>query len=252
MSDQRSWPKIKSSTLADQVYEAVRNRILDGELQPGEFAREQELSDAMGVSRTPVREALGRLASEGFLERIPHRGFRVPDEAVSRILEVYPIVSALELLAGRLAFPQVDDDDLAELRSINERLREAMEAEDVEAAIELNNDFHALIAERSGNQTLIELLEEFRGQIRRLETWYYSYREHAEQSVREHSTLIAALETGELDRALSIVEHNMARTLYSLVEETGRDRSIPTEGVLQAAEAFLHQEDGAGSKVGAD
>lgn len=241
MSDQR-WPKIRSSTLADQVYEAVRNRILDGELEPGEFAREQELSSAMGVSRTPVREALGRLASEGFLERIPHRGFRVPTEAVSRILEVYPIVSALELLAGRLAFPEVDDEDLEELRAINGELRDAMEAEDVDAAIELNNDFHALIADRSGNQTLIELLEELRMQIRRLETWYYSYRQHTEQSVREHATLIDALETGELERALAIFERNMAGTLYTLREETGRGPE--NESVAQAAEAFSHAENG--------
>src|SRR5690606_1919413 len=67
----RQWPQIKPLTFADQVYEALRDRILEGELSPGEFIREQEVSEAMGVSRTPVREALGRLASEGFLERIP-------------------------------------------------------------------------------------------------------------------------------------------------------------------------------------
>lgn len=238
-----TWPKITSSTLADQVYEAVRNRILDGELESGEFAREQELSDAMGVSRTPVREALGRLASEGFLERIPHRGFRVPDEALSPILEIYPIVSALELLAGRLAFPRVGDEELAELRRINADLRAAMEEEDVDSAIELNNRFHDLIARRSGNQTLVEQLEELRVQIRRLETWYYSYREHTEQSIREHASLIDALETGELERALAIFERNMARTLYTLLKETGRGPGY--DGVMQAVEAFSGNGEGA-------
>ena len=60
----------------------------------------------MGVSRTPIREALGRLASEGFLERLPHRGFRVPEESLGNLLELYPIVASLELLAGRLALEQ--------------------------------------------------------------------------------------------------------------------------------------------------
>jgi len=249
MPDER-WPKITSATLADQVYEAVRNRILDGELEPGEFAREQELSDAMGVSRTPVREALGRLASEGFLERIPHRGFRVPSEAVSRVLELYPVVSALELLAGRLAFPSVDQADLAELRKINARLREAMEAEDGQEALELNNRFHALIAERSGNQSLMELLDELRSQIRRLETWYYSYRQHTQQSIREHDSLIEALETGQLERALAIFERNMAGTLYTLLEETRRGSE--TEGLAQAAEAFSKGNGAPTAPAGAD
>lgn len=230
------WPKIRSSTLADQVYEAVRDRILDGELEPGEFAREQELSDAMGVSRTPVREALGRLASEGFLERIPHRGFRIPAQAVSRILELYPIVSALELLAGRLAFPSVTEEDIERLREINQRLRDAVEEEDVTAAIQLNEEFHALVAERSNNQSLVELLDDLRMQIRRLETWYYSYGEYGKQSIREHDSLIKALETGQLQRALNIFERNMASTLYALLEESGDRPSM--KGAVQAAQAF--------------
>lgn len=235
MPDQ-PWPRIRSSTLADQVYEAVRNRILEGDLEPGEFAREQELSEAMGVSRTPVREALGRLASEGFLERIPHHGFRVPTEAMSRVLEIYPIVSALELLAARLAFPRVDGADLDELRSINAELKEAIAAEEIERAIDLDNRFHALIAERSGNRRLLDLIDELKSQIWRLETWYYSSRENAEKSVREHTTLIKALETGKLDLALAIVERNLAGTLVILLEET--DEGPAREGLAQAVEAF--------------
>lgn len=217
------WPKASSATLADQVYRAVRDRILDGGLEPGEFAREQGISDAMGVSRTPVREALGRLASEGFLERIPHRGFRVPEASVSELLDLYPIVSALELLAGRLAFPRATEETTRQLRLINDRLREAVAEGDVQGAIELNNRFHALIAEQSGNQRLADLLEEFRGRLRSLETWFYSYEEHGEQSLREHDALIEALETEALDRALEIFERNMSLTMSTLLEETGRD-----------------------------
>lgn len=216
------WPKITSSTLSDQVYQAVRDRILEGELEPGDFAREQEISDAMGVSRTPVREALGRLASEGFLERIRHRGFRVPEDSVDQLLELYPIVSALELLAGRLAFPRVEHEDLAELRRINEELKQALAGEAVDEAIELNNRFHAFVSERSGNGRLVDLLNDFRSQLRRLEKWFYSYQEHGERSVNEHDALIDALEAGELDRALAIFERNMRLTTTALLEETER------------------------------
>lgn len=217
-----SWTRIAPSTLADQSYRAVRDRILAGQLAPGDFVREQDLSEALGVSRTPVREALGRLATEGFLERIPHRGFRVPEQSISRLTELYPIVSALELLAGRLAFPHVKEADLTELRALNERLERALEAGDVDEAIAANEAFHGLIGERSGNARLGEMLWEVRSQLRPLERWYYSSPAHGEQSVREHASLIAALETGALERALGIFERNMALTLTSLREETER------------------------------
>ena len=205
-------------TLPDRVYAAVRDMIISGRLKAGEFVREQDLSDGLGVSRTPVREGLGRLASEGLLERIPHRGFRVPARTLAGLLELYPIVSALELLAGQLAFPSVDGGDLVELERWNERLGRAVESGLVEEAIACNESFHGLISERGGNETLAEMLTELRSRLRPLERWYYSSREHGAQSVREHASLIEALETGELERALGIFQRNMALTASSVRE----------------------------------
>ncbi|HJO04672.1 MAG TPA: GntR family transcriptional regulator [Acidobacteriota bacterium] len=103
-----AWPTLATATLTDQVYTVLRDRILAGDVSPGEFIREQEVSDAAGVSRTPVRDALGRLASEGFLERIAHRGFRVPEESITDLLELYPILGTLEVLAGGESFPRLE------------------------------------------------------------------------------------------------------------------------------------------------
>lgn len=216
------WPRIAASTLADRVYHAVRTRILEGRLAPGEFVRETGLTRAMGVSRTPVREALGRLASEGFLERIPHRGFRVPDEPVGDLLELYPIVAALDLLAGRLALPRLSADDIETLKTINARLAAAGENEDVHDLIELNSQFHHLFGERSGNRRLSELLDDLRGQLTRLEIWYYSDREHTRRSVEEHDDIIRAIEAGNHDEALSLLENNMYLTNKLLTEEERR------------------------------
>lgn len=210
------------ATLADRVYEEVRGRLLEGDVPEDRFIREQGLSDEIGVSRTPVREALARLASEGFLERIPHRGFRVPDESLSRLLDLYPIVSALEVLAGRLAFPGLDAGDLEQLRRINDRLRAAVDAADATAAVDENDRFHALVAERSGNERLSRLLEDLRAQLRRLETWYYSDPSHGRRSVREHEELVDALEEGRRDRALEILEGNMRLTRTELLREAGQ------------------------------
>lgn len=216
---QSPWPKASQTTLADQAYNAIRSRILDGDLALGEFVREQEVSEALGVSRTPVREALGRLASEGFLERIPHRGFRVPEEPMAELLELYPIVSVLEVLAGRLALPRLTQEDVEQLKEINRKLAEGRDTGDVRRLIELNNEFHHFICERSGSQRLTDLLDDLRSQVRHLELWYYSKRDRTEESVAEHDELIRAIEEDDHERALEILERNMALTYRRFADE---------------------------------
>lgn len=218
------WPKVSQTTLADQAYNAIRSRILDGDMALGEFVREQEVSAALGVSRTPVREALGRLASEGFLERIPHRGFRVPEEPLSALMELYPIVSALELLAGRLALPRLTPDDVERLKEINREMADSRDGGEVRRLIELNNQFHHFLCERSESQRLSELLDDLRSQVSRLELWYYSQRNRTEESIAEHDELIRAIENGDHDHALELLEHNMALTYRRFSEEQREDR----------------------------
>jgi DNA-binding GntR family transcriptional regulator len=212
------WPLPEARTLSEQVYRAVRARIMDGALSPGTFLREKDLA-SMGVSRTPIREALGRLASEGFLERLPHRGFRVPDESLGNLLELYPIVASLELLAGRLALERFTPSDIAELKEANHQLAKARDQGDVKAMLDFNNRFHRLISERGGNRRLATLLDDLRSQLTRLELWYYSHRDRTQRSIREHEEIIAAIASDDRSRALSLLERNMSLTYRSLVDE---------------------------------
>ncbi len=212
------WPLPETRTLSQQVYRAVRARIMDGSLAPGEFVREKDL-EAMGVSRTPIREALGRLASEGFLERLPHRGFRVPEESLGNLLELYPIVASLELLAGRLALERFTPADLEALKAVNRSLAEARDRGDVGAMLEENTRFHRLISERGGNRRLALLLDDLRSQLTRLELWYYSHQDRTQRSIREHEEIIAAIEAGDRPRALALLERNMSLTYRSLVDD---------------------------------
>lgn len=197
-----AWPHISTSTLADRVYSVLRDRIVHREIGPGVFIREQEVSQALGVSRTPVREALGRLASEGFAERIPHRGFRVPEESIDDLLELYPIVAELEVLAGKTALRRLDAGDLRMLREVQSRFEDAVHRDDPPAGIELNRQFHHLLLRKSGNRKLSELLDDLRSRILRLELWSFAHINQREASVRQHEDILDAIEQDAFDRAL--------------------------------------------------
>lgn len=215
------WPQIEPTTLADRVYQVVRNRILHRELSPGTFIREQEVSRATGVSRTPVREALNRLASEEFLERVPHRGFRVPQRPWEVLLEIYPIVTALEVLGGSLAMPHVTPADLRRLRELNQRL--AAPDEPPRARVEHNNAFHKILSDRSGNSRLAELLDQLRTQVTLLDLWYFSIPENVEQSVADHEAILAALEEGDQEGVLGGLRNNYNRGREALEAEMRRE-----------------------------
>ena len=209
---------IRARTLSDQVRDVLLQRVVAGELAPGGFIREELISAELEVSRTPVREALARLASAGFLERLPHRGYRVPERAQGALLDSYPIIATLEVLAGRLAFPRAAPQDLHALRELNDELSDAVEAGHAAAALDANDRFHAYVADLADNPRLASLLSELRAPLRPLEEWFYSSRANGERSVAEHDSLIRALETGELGDALAIFERNMALTRRVLEE----------------------------------
>ena len=213
-----SWERLTSTTLTEKVYQALRDRILAGKVASGEFIREQEVSEGLGVSRTPVRESLGRLASEGFLERIPHRGFRVPKESIGELVELYPIIGALELLAARLSFPGIDNDALARIRAVKRDYEAAKREKDIGASIELNNQFHHLLSEKCGNRRLCELLDELRLEVKRLEVWAFSDMSEWEASIAEHDEILQAIEGKDFERGLAVLEKKRLTTYNDFVE----------------------------------
>lgn len=223
MSPSVSWPVLGNArTLRDDVYEAIRQRLLEGVLKSGTFLRETELGDAMGVSRTPVREALGRLASEGFLVRIPHRGFRVPQRSMVELMHLYAVLQVLEVLAGELAFPHLGEAELESMEEANRAFSQALERNDTATAVRMNERYHQVVSDRCGNPVLRELLEEFRGQIRRLEFVDFA---HALEEVsngirrrwiRQHQDMIDAVRRGDFEGAKRILYEN--RSIASLTE----------------------------------
>jgi DNA-binding GntR family transcriptional regulator len=225
------WPVIGSSrTLAQRVYEVMRDRILANELSPLAYVREEELATAMMVSRTPIREALNRLATEGFLERLPHRGFRVARRSIEELAHVYTVLQSLELLACELAFPHITPADLARLEEANAGFATAIAANDVSTAVDLNDRFHHLFAELSGNPVLSRLLDDLRQQVHRLEVLDFSSvllgSEDEDQTpisrdtwVKQHAEFIEALRAGDQRHALDIMRANRSFVFHKKVDQ---------------------------------
>lgn len=178
---------------------------MSGELAPGHALREEEISRQLRISRTPIREALGRLASEGFVERIPRRGCRVPQESFTKLFDLYPIVSALEQLAGRASLALLNAADIAQLREVNDRLHSAVQKPDAPEAVRINDQFHEVLCGKCPNRTLLTLLKDLRSRAKPWETWSYSCKRLGEFSVREHKKIIRLIEKRDLGKALDLV-----------------------------------------------
>lgn len=193
---------IQHSNLRDQVREELLNWLGDGRLPPGQRLEEERLSRALGVSRTPLREALTSLASDGLVEAVPRRGFRVPKLSAERVRNLHPIVGALEGLAVRLSGSQAGF--LApQLETLNERLGSAHLS--VMQRADLDRRWHETLVSRNPNRELGQLLERLRGRLRPYAgSWERSARD-LEQARGEHAEIARLLAQGEVDQAAEAV-----------------------------------------------
>ena len=201
--------------LRDEVYDRVRNLIVTGEFEPGRRLRDADIAQDLGVSRTPVREALRRLEDEGLVEMSASRWTRVAELDVTEAERLYPIMWTLEALAISLT-ESIEPEHLARLREANDRLLRALMAHDGVAASQADADFHELIAQASGNQELLRLIRDLKNRLRRLEIFYFGSKVLAERSHEEHQAIIAALEHEDLLTAARISEQNWQGSLERL------------------------------------
>lgn len=146
--------------LKEHVYDYIAARIESGELSAGDRVSEQTICDAMGVSRTPVREALIQLASDGYLDNQPRRGFRVRGFDRQNAIEVFEIMGALDGQAAFLACPLLTDDDLAQLRFHVGSMDLAIDSGLITKYDDIQREFHRTYTQRCGNARLIKLIDQ--------------------------------------------------------------------------------------------
>lgn len=205
--NQQSLAPIARISLRNRVYEQLQRAIITGELEPGRRVRDQELADQLGVSRTPVREALQRLEDEGLIETRRGSLTRIMPLDTQAARDAFPVVASLHALATRIAMPRLTAADTDALRQSNGELADALLAGDVMRAIAADDRFHLRYVDCSGNTEIAPTLERLMPKIRRLEVAQFASIA-GRRSVEQHEAIIAASEQRDATLAAQLVEQN--------------------------------------------
>lgn len=214
------------SLLRDNAYKALRTAIVDGTLAPGERLRDDELSRWLGVSRTPIREALARLEQAGLVQTQPGRHTIVSPIDVREARAAQSVAAAMHELAVQEAITNISPGDLAAMRHANTRFAAALDAHDPDAALAADDEFHAVAVEASANPYIAAVLEQVTPVLRRLERIRFASRD-GRHSVALHEQIIARCEAGDSEGA-------------------GRAARDNWHTLIAAPEGAAHEERGAG------
>lgn len=206
--------------LRDVVFNTLRQAILRGELKPGERLMEIQLANKLGVSRTPVREAIRKLELDGLVLMIPRKGAEVAQISEKSLRDVLEVRRSLEALAARLACERISRQALSELKEAERAFEEVLGSDDITVVAEADVAFHSIIYIATDNQRLIQLLSNFREQMYRYRVEYLKRKECHPQLLSEHRDMIRFLENGEADEAIHITcQHidNQVKTVSGLL-----------------------------------
>ena len=205
--------RINRQSIREDVYNRLLNWIMDGALRPGEKIVDKELAEHMGVSRTPVREALRRLEDKKLVESAANRWTRVSKIPSTEPEMIYPIIWTLEKLALSIAIRTMTDEDFSKMDQANHEMKAALDNKNPVAASKADKDFHGIFIERSQNVHLINILEDLKIRYRRLEVNYFEGLSYAETSIEEHKTIISALRNRDIALADKTIHSNWKRSL---------------------------------------
>jgi len=200
---------VENLTLWQRVHERLREQILSGELEPGAELAEVALSEQLGVSRGPIREALGRLASEGLVTVRPRRGALVRSLSKEEFLELYQVREALEVMAVKLAVPRLRAEDFDALEGLIEKMARHAERDEVAEFFQANVAFHGRLLETSGNGKLQELYGQLLGQLGRYRLRSLLLRGNLQRSVAEHAAIVRAAKRGDVERAAHLMSEHI-------------------------------------------
>ena len=213
--------------LAEAVLRHISQDIVEGRLEPGQHLPELRVCEELGVSRSPVREAIQRLAAEGLVEVVPRRGAFVADLSPSEVGDVFEVRANLEALSARLAADVATESDVDELRAINQECVDAVDENDFSAFFERNDAFHRAIAGITGNAYLQRVRQAAAARTYRPLFLHLSNVDHLRTSVAEHAELVTAIEQRASAQAGRIAQEHLdhaMREAKSLVQKARSQR----------------------------
>lgn len=195
--------------LRDVVFNTLRQAILRGELKPGERLMEIQLANKLGVSRTPIREAIRKLELEGLVLMIPRRGAEVAQITEKSLRDVLEVRRALEELAVQLACLRMTPEGVTKLKYAATEFENVLGDEDITVVAEADVAFHDVIYLATDNERLISLLNNFREQMYRYRVEYLKKKEFHKKLLKEHQEIIRAIENGEAELATKITSEHI-------------------------------------------
>ena len=193
------------------AFNQIQQWIIDGTLQPHEKLNDIELAQALGVSRTPIRESLQLLESQGFVTMQPGRATQVTPVEPQDIYNLLPPLAALQALAAELATPNMDEEAIRFLEDKNKEFARALQSNEFNTALKVDEEFHQEIVDRANNPYITSMVEMLQAHVRRL--YYYEKIKLREQSIEQHTELINLFKTGDTKKLAEVMRANWTYTI---------------------------------------
>ena len=205
-------------TLRDIIFTTLREAKKMGELKPGERLMEVQLAQKMGVSRTPVREAIRKLELEGFVIMIPRKGAHVAKLSVKDIMDVLEVRASLDGLATSLAAERIAESELKELRQVQSQFDSYVEKDNLQGVIKKDVEFHDVIYKASKNDKLIQISNNLREQVYRFRVIYLKDFRSTKEVIREHMEIYQAISNRDPDAARKAAEKHIKNQELMIVD----------------------------------
>lgn len=204
--------------LRDVVFNTLRQAILKGELRPGERLMEIQLAQRLGVSRTPVREAIRKLELEGLVLMVPRKGAEVAEITVKDLEDVLEVRAALEELAAKIACDHITDEQMQELKKAAADFKKVLDTDDLTSCVQADMKFHEIIYNATDNARLLQILNNLREQMYRYRMEYLKDKSMHKTLVEEHDAIRRALKKRDKDKAAQAICVHIENQKQSIID----------------------------------
>lgn len=209
--------------LREVIFNTLREAIIVGELKPGERLMEVQLADKMGVSRTPVREAIRKLELEGLVEMLPRKGAHVADLSVKDIMDVLEVRATLDGLASMLSATRITDDELKDLKHVQAQFISFVEKDNLQGSIKKDVEFHDIIYRSSRNEKLIQIANNLREQVQRFRVIYLKDFSSTKELIREHADIIDGISRKDSEIAQKYAQKHIRNQEETIIKAIKRN-----------------------------